>query len=193
MTIWEQIKCHSMQIRKMKWLYSDRKKPASADIYQLSNNITPRPWAVWSGWRLKLCKQNLMTLRWGYPSLRSGFGRGRGASVGKIIIMKTRSLSPQRRDVPPFNHPSPRCKPSFFTTRARGGTIFINTTLPIFIPFMLAWQKLDAWGLNGKGLRQQTMEGRFDRGSASWTKPFSIKAWLGLRKLGNVWRTCGSN
>lgn len=36
-----------------------------------------------------------------------GSGRGRGASVGKIIIMKSRSLSPQRRDVPLFNHPSP--------------------------------------------------------------------------------------
>lgn len=37
----------------------------------------------------------------------SGPGRGRGASVGKIIIMNTRSPSPQWRDVPPFNHPRP--------------------------------------------------------------------------------------
>lgn len=47
-------------------------------------------------------------------------GRGHGASVGKIIIMNTRSPSPQQRDVPPFNHPRPWSKPWYFTTKHMG-------------------------------------------------------------------------
>lgn len=66
-----------------------------------------------------------------------GPGRGRGASVGKIIIMNTWSPSPQWRDVPPFSHPRPWSKPWYFTTkhkRGGGGDITINTTLPILFP-----------------------------------------------------------